>query len=113
MTDAPKKRPWLQFHLSTAIIMMFVAAGLLWVNMHAVPQRRDTGGGYMQHFGWPMTMASQERYYTLDAVGLVNGRLNIGGLDSIVVNAIVALFILVATAVVCEWFIRRRERQHD
>ena len=26
MSDAPKKRPWLQFHLSTAVVLLFVAA---------------------------------------------------------------------------------------
>jgi len=25
MSEAPKKRPWLQFHLSTAVVLMFVA----------------------------------------------------------------------------------------
>jgi len=33
MSDAPKKRPLFQFHLSTAIVLMFVASGLLWPNV--------------------------------------------------------------------------------
>jgi hypothetical protein len=33
MTDAPKKRFWFQFHLSTAIVMMFVAGVLLGLNV--------------------------------------------------------------------------------
>ena len=34
-TPKPKRRAWFQFHLSTAIVLMFVAAGLLWLNMRA------------------------------------------------------------------------------
>jgi len=30
MSDAPKKRPLFQIHLSTAIVLMFVAGGLVW-----------------------------------------------------------------------------------
>lgn len=33
MDEKPRKRPWFQFHLSTAVVLMFVAAGLLWLNM--------------------------------------------------------------------------------
>ncbi|MCY3020742.1 MAG: hypothetical protein NTW87_17125 [Planctomycetota bacterium] len=36
-----KKRPWFQFHLSTAIILMFVAGGLLWANVRLHTQRVD------------------------------------------------------------------------
>jgi hypothetical protein len=38
MTRLPKKRPWFQFYLSTAIVLMFVASGQLWLNIcsHAV-----------------------------------------------------------------------------
>jgi len=34
MSDAPKKRPWFQYHLSTAVILMFVASALLWKDVH-------------------------------------------------------------------------------
>jgi uncharacterized membrane protein len=33
MTDAPKKRPWFQFHLSTAVVLMVMAGGLLGANL--------------------------------------------------------------------------------
>ena len=33
MNDAPKKRPLFQIHLSTCIILMFVAGGLMWANV--------------------------------------------------------------------------------
>jgi hypothetical protein len=31
--QAARKRPWFQFHLSTAIVLMFVAGGLIWANV--------------------------------------------------------------------------------
>ncbi len=33
MSTPSTKRPWFQFHLSTAIVLMFAASGLLWANM--------------------------------------------------------------------------------
>lgn len=33
MDVKPKKRRWLQLHLSTCIVLMFVAGGLTWANM--------------------------------------------------------------------------------
>ena len=32
MSDAPKKRPWFQIYLSTAIMLMFVADGLVFLS---------------------------------------------------------------------------------
>ena len=32
MTDKPR-RPWFQLHLSTAIVTMFVAGGMIWANV--------------------------------------------------------------------------------
>ncbi|MCY3018452.1 MAG: hypothetical protein NTW87_05400 [Planctomycetota bacterium] len=37
MTDAPKKRAWLQFHLSTAVVLMFVAGGIMALNCVRAP----------------------------------------------------------------------------
>jgi hypothetical protein len=48
MSDAPKKRPWLRFHLSTAVVLMFVASGLLWLNL-----RQWERLGRYHDFGFP------------------------------------------------------------
>lgn len=48
-------RPWFQFHLTTAIVLMFVAGGLLWANL--IPSRgpyRDTPGIESRCYGWPL-----------------------------------------------------------
>jgi hypothetical protein len=33
MKPAPQRRPWFQVHLSTCVVLMFVASGLLWANV--------------------------------------------------------------------------------
>jgi len=116
----PKKGPWFQYHLSTAIVLMFVAAGLLWANMHW--SKADLNwGGYSQARGWPWHL--QEWPINRDAnEGSVvpilwnqtdedpfKPHLRITGL---VLNTIAAFAILGAIAFLCEWRIRRRERQH-
>ncbi len=35
VTEPPRKRPRLQFHLSTAIVLTFVAGTLMWANLRA------------------------------------------------------------------------------
>jgi hypothetical protein len=52
MNDQPKRRPLFQFHLSTAIVLMFVAGMLLWANMYVVvinPSWFDSGLPLMDH----------------------------------------------------------------
>jgi hypothetical protein len=48
MNAALKKRPWLQIHLSTAIVLMFVVGVLMWANMRG---RSPFGGppGVFKH----------------------------------------------------------------
>jgi hypothetical protein len=111
MTDAPKKRPWLQFHLSTAVVLTFVAAGLLWANVtpceasdfNPFPRSSHLIGETWQDTlrrGWP-TWYRQEW-----ASGLVEWRWSILALDTLAASAI-----LLATAALLEWLIRRRERR--
>lgn len=33
MNKESQKRPWFQIHLSTAVVLMFVAGGLIWANI--------------------------------------------------------------------------------
>jgi hypothetical protein len=167
------RRPWFQFHLSTAMILMFVAAGLLWANMRVrvrsvvLPDTQWFGGkaergpftGFRGHrfcrFGWPcdiretwmyrkdivvydwlkMTAQQLAEYRALPeadvwkldvflkhAPSLADriawpdgappaqitdgGRWNYSGL---ILNAFIALAILLVTASVLEWRIRRQD----
>jgi hypothetical protein len=59
MSEKPKKRAWLQFHLSTGLLLMFVAAGLLWLNMKRTFEEDPAQPPYFAHFGavhrgWPL-----------------------------------------------------------
>ena len=56
MTDPPRRKRF-QFHLSTAIVMMFVAGGLMWANVVVRnPGFVETSDGrkYFDYsYGWP------------------------------------------------------------
>jgi hypothetical protein len=60
MNDAPEKRPWFQYHLSTAIVLMFVTGGLMWPNLQQQVQAEVFVSGPASYqvirtesFGWP------------------------------------------------------------
>jgi hypothetical protein len=131
MTDAPRKRPWLQYHLSTAVVLMFVAAGFMGINCQKRIIVRDDGG--VEEIGWPSTMYYREFCYLpgtfpkadVDAVLRQKDRNfhveGIGAIEpsiwgwqrsttGIVVNALAAAVLLAACGVLCENLIRRRER---
>ncbi len=48
MSDKPRR--WFQVHLSTAVVMMFVAGGLLWLQFY-----RYLNTGDASDIGWPLT----------------------------------------------------------
>ena len=137
---APKKRPWFQFHLSTAAALMFVAGGLMWANMRdsRYDVRVDSGEIFMTlrvqtqgiayTFGWPVVMhegarplrlrvravenSDQWGVYT-DAEADLRERSTFDGSwrpAGIALNLLAALAILLATAVLLEWGIRRQRR---
>jgi hypothetical protein len=60
------KRPWFQIHLSTAIVMMFVAGGMLFVNIRiqrefTVVERSSskTTVNFYDGWGWPLLYDSR------------------------------------------------------
>ncbi len=115
MTPSPPRRFW-QIHLSTAIVMMFVAAGLLYLNL--VPRERHLsklalipGPRYgecmpwiLSH-GWPAAI--------VDGIEMSQGTnvvvVEFTDYQSIIVNISVALAILVSVSVLCERHLRRRK----
>jgi len=121
MSDAPKKRPWFQYHLSTAIVLQFVAGGLMWANMRV----RRTGTAYWDEIwqqpyrdppdrnvtlfgkGWPVAV---QQWHQNSVVTMPQPELSHAAL---LVNALFGLVAIVLVACVCEWFIRRRERRHE
>src|SRR5947207_2506379 len=51
-TPPPRKR--FQIHLSTAIVMMFVAGGLMWANTRDSGPMTTQNGAQHGAYGWPM-----------------------------------------------------------
>jgi len=105
-----KRRLW-QLHLSTAVMLMFVAGGLLWMNMrhYDVP---------FQNNGWPCAM-----YFKYIALDSEEATIQVGAqmlgkwptwygpwhIRGAVINISVALAALVFVAMSFEYLIRRRE----
>jgi hypothetical protein len=127
MSEQPKKRPWLQFHLSTAVVLMFVAGGLLWLNMHengvvvvdGQGQQSGLGIGFeCRTYGWPLTayrgqsgrlspfggVSSKATSHYPILQGYYYGR----GLGT---DAAVAFAVLLATGILCEFIVSRRDRR--
>lgn len=104
------KLPRLQLHLSTCIVLMFVAGGLIWAN---VPQKRDvplqvkTESELIAYFaqGWPYSFRILEFVNPDVTEGYYDTRLEYAPLAR---NICIALAILAATAILCEWLLRRR-----
>jgi hypothetical protein len=106
--EPPKKRRFWQLHLSTAVVMTFVAGGAIWPST-------SPRGEYILHYGWPWTACTwygnpevKDFYATalppihfdydikLDKVALLKDLLCVVGMT---------LFV----AFVSEWLIRHRE----
>jgi len=53
MSQPPKKRKFWQLHLSTVVLLMFVANGLLWINFRTYSCCIDSGVQANRACGWP------------------------------------------------------------
>jgi len=127
-----RKRRWLQFHLSTAIVLMFVAGGLLWANTkervycsqgviwdHKNPRLGGCWFEYVRGYGFPFafvqSLYSESGTYPGSGAFNLRPRASADRWDwlwgSLALNALVALAVLLATGVSCEWYIRRRAAQ--
>ncbi|MCY3021628.1 MAG: hypothetical protein NTW87_21655 [Planctomycetota bacterium] len=106
MTDAPRKRPWFQFHLSTAIVMMFVAGGLLGASIliSRIESTSHFHGITMtaRFYGFPLPLYKFGVAYD-EPYGFVIWPL-------LCVDVCVWLTVLLVTGFLCEWLIRRQER---
>ena len=113
MTDAPRKRPLFQYHLSTLIVLTFVAAGLLWANLIDLGPK---WWGQMRGAPWPF-------WYRANDPILIKGlQLRVRPFffdyngegwhySLLAVDAVLAILVLVGTAIALEWRIRHRERR--
>jgi hypothetical protein len=126
MSEHPRRRRF-QIHLSTAVVMMFVADGLIWANvrtnnwqhlaqieLEAQDERRRTveylSGSptfhqmmYGPDHGWPRTAYRSPHSHSIRQDGW--------DFMSAAIDLIVAITILLATWFLCEWQIRRAARK--
>jgi hypothetical protein len=102
MKDKPKRR-WFRFHLQTAVVMMIVSGGMLWLN---ISRSHDIKGGEESYrCGWPMTW-----YWTClitDNVPPEYGGFTEG--KGLLVDVAIVLCVVSAVAVISELLLRRLE----
>jgi hypothetical protein len=115
-----KRRPWFQFHLSTCVILMFVAGGLLWANV--------TERGFGAHFtskglpyvvfglhperglGWPLPFLKWDWEVGEGELSMhFVSRLpqSCWSFVALAADLAVALAVLALVGLLCEWRIRR------
>ena len=134
----PRPRKRFQIHLSTAVVMMFVAGVLLWANFtpHTPPNeplhsnyaeemdffRAETNwiSDICPRIGWPLIMRRQFPVYTTRSVENFKLMDPVSRQDppkwywqGIVTNSLIALTILFAVWYLCEWLIRWRVARKD
>lgn len=115
----PPRRVRFQIHLSTAVVMMFVAGGLLGLNMRESgpsnvyvligPTKATAVRARVIEYGWPFHASTQvkplsEENAATEASGMGFTRIN----ALVAFNFGIALAILFSVWFVLEWQIRRR-----
>jgi hypothetical protein len=120
MSDKPR-RPWFQIHLSTAIVLMFVAGGIGSINLRVTRTERTesvfssiVGEGHADdkftYYGWPC-----DSFYELSTVEkdgteyFYDSPIRRWMPKGIIVNIFAAMISLIAVWYACEWLLRRRE----
>ena len=106
-----------QLHLSTCIVLMFVAGGLVWANFQArenAPTLRHPLGhaSFLPYpeYGWPTTCCNDPLAFEDPRAQVFVSRPNWSPWN-LAINLATALAILAAVAFACEWLIRRRAQQ--
>jgi len=130
MTDAPKKRPWFQIHLSTSIVLMFVAGGLVWANVSPIEivRRERRGVNEIVVFRLPQWPFGQEqgfchcpepngKYVHTQSPEMTLEALRAQAFHKIrpelLLNIMTCGAILIITCASAEYILRRRERRRN
>jgi hypothetical protein len=75
MSEKPK-RPWVRFHLSTAVALMVASGVFLHVNLREQIGHEDNCGaariGYFKYQGWPAAVRYSECYDTYSEAAELN-----------------------------------------
>jgi hypothetical protein len=126
MSEQPKKRAWCQIHLSTAIVMTFVAGALIWSNTRdrdSYPLKSSTFNDNTVADIWdhrPMYTGNYFPKYGFPFIGFERIILPYGETfkiyfrpKMILLDIIVWIALLATVGFVCEWWIRRRTSSKD
>ena len=90
--------PRLQLHLSTCIVLMFVAGGIMWLNLDdSIVPFREASYADLLWGGWPWYWRMTDR------------QVRVVFADSLIQAIRAALPIIDAVAFVCEWYFSPRE----
>ena len=113
-----KKRRWFQIHLSTAIVMMFVAGGLLWINMGWERNFLLAAGHPVATHGWPVDGATIDGMYIVRILSsdVLGGRFEFhkGLTFGVIFNWwLMNLLCAIAILVVIAWLLERRIRRRE
>lgn len=124
MSEIGPRRKRFQIHLSTAIVLMFAAGGLMWANLipriATVVYRFELHGesGFVapvesKEYGWPfvhfLSYENDEHVFHLgDWEGFL-AKSNLGTRKAgLIYDIVIAFAILFSVWLACEWWIRRR-----
>ena len=105
MSDNPR-RAWFQIHLSTAIVLMFVAGVLNYANWIWV-EREFKGGDIWICRGMPVPFDGYPKVSPFPPSSAMDYRYT--DYRFMVANIVVGLILLALIGVICEYLIRRRE----
>jgi len=102
--NTPTRRRWFQVHLSTCVVLMFVAGGVIWANVRE--QQTIEAKTEIRERGWPLVFHSErrERYFDSFVVLSFTDR----SFVRLAADAAIGAGILVASAVLLELLTCRR-----
>lgn len=97
-------RRWFQIHLSTCIVLMLVAGGLMWANIRPEPVLEVDGRVLASQHGWPFPCAISG---DLDALNYVEFRFKVVASEPIdphllAVDLVFTVFVFALSALLCE-----------
>ena len=126
MSEKPNRR-WFQIHLSTAIVLLFVASGLFWANLRPrfvvwVDSLGSMNVVKRYEFGWPWewsTVFSKmgvQAHYDANFRPVIPDTLPQSPISEttdhnpcmFAANSLAALLVLAISCICCEYLIRRR-----
>jgi hypothetical protein len=112
------RRPWFQFSLMTAIVMMFTASGLLWLNTKpytVLAAATDSNQFKVEAKaqGWPFCFILTQKPWCIALSSNPECEKTSLSVGWLVADALVNLGIVLLSAIVCEGIVRRKDRERQ